>query len=85
MAKVDPRKREDRSKLVRMAPTALIVMDNLPALCREVRLERGLTLKQAAAQIGCAHNRLHRYEQGWQSQPFIDMVIAILEWIATPP
>lgn len=56
------------------------ILGNLGTLLRETRLRRGLTLQEAAQQIGCAKATIHRTEHGGGGCSLTN-AISILRWL----
>ena len=59
------------------------IVDNLPMLIREKRRRCGLSLRQAAAEIGCSFTTVTRFEQadaGWNGRLLADL----LRWLDAP-
>lgn len=58
------------------------VIDELPAMVLRVRQERGLSYRQAAAEIGIAHSGLYQLEHGERYRS--DVLLAVLRWLSAP-
>lgn len=65
-----------------VAATALRYLGDLPNLLRRHRTSRGLTLREAAHEIGVAPGTLCTIENR-QKAPRLPTVLAILTWMAT--
>jgi transcriptional regulator with XRE-family HTH domain len=55
------------------------VLDALPMLCREKRRREGLSLREAASQMGVAFSVVHRFENG--TGVHVDSAKAVLQWL----
>lgn len=61
----------------------IAVIEALPVLVRETRRRRGLSLRQAARNIGSVEaSTLHRFEGGQQIHS--GNLLALLRWVGTP-
>lgn len=58
---------------------AVTMLDELPQQTRAVRLRRGLSLREAAAEIGCTHGMVWKVEHG--TNVGIDTAILFLSWL----
>lgn len=70
--------------MTRLAPTSYdelaSLVENLPLLVREKRRREGLSIREAARQVGCSFSTLHRFEssdQGWNGRLLPDL----LRWL----
>lgn len=59
---------------------ALSVLDQVPALLRTEREARGLSLRDAADQVGVPHTTLSRIEAG-AGDHALSNVVAVLRWL----
>ena len=71
----DPRRKHHRA--------TLDTLEFLPAVVREERLRRGLSLRDAAEQIGYSFADLHRFENG-QKDVRVSTAMAMLRWADGP-
>lgn len=55
------------------------VLANLPLIFREQRRARGLSMRAAAAEIGCSFSTLHRIEHG--EDCVASNLIAVMRWL----
>jgi ribosome-binding protein aMBF1 (putative translation factor) len=55
------------------------VIGNLPLLMREARRARGLSMRAAAAEIGCSAPTIHRMESG--ADCALSNAAAVLLWL----
>lgn len=55
------------------------VLDSLPMLCREKRRREGLSLREAAKQMGVAFSVVTRFENG--TGVHLDSAKAVLHWL----
>lgn len=55
------------------------VLDSLPIIAREARRARGLSLRQAAREIGCSFSTLHRIEEGENCH--LSHAVELLSWL----
>lgn len=62
------------------------VLDALPVIIREARRARGLSLRDAADQIGCSYASLHRFENNIRhvSRSAIPPILRWLDQASTP-
>lgn len=58
------------------------VIDLLPRLLREIRRLRGLSLRDAADEIGVAFNSLSRFERG--QDILLSNAVSVLRWLDQP-
>lgn len=59
------------------------IVESLPMLVREHRRRKGLSLREAAKEIGCSFSTLTRFEHGetgWNARLLADL----LRWLGTP-
>lgn len=59
------------------------VLQLLPVLVREKRRLRGLSLRQAAKEIGVSFNTVTRFERG--EDAVMSTVVAVFRWLDQPP
>ncbi len=71
----DPRRKHHRA--------TLDTLEFLPAVMREERLRRGLSLRDAAKQIGYSFADLHRFENG-KKDVRVSTAMAMLRWVDGP-
>jgi len=57
------------------------VLRSLPDLFRDERQRRGVSLREAADDIGCAHSNLWKLEHGGDVR--ISTAIAVLAWLGS--
>jgi len=55
------------------------VLDSLPMLCREKRRSDGLSLRQAAREMGLSFSVVKRFEDG--TGVHLDSARAVLQWL----
>jgi transcriptional regulator with XRE-family HTH domain len=55
------------------------VLANIPLICRETRRARGLSLREAARQVGVSFSTLHRIESG--EDCVASHLIGVMRWL----
>jgi len=61
----------------------IAVLDVLPVLLRETRRRKGLSTREAAAQLGVSFSSVSRWERAGQCVPDRPAIIRILRWAAS--
>lgn len=61
--------------------TKRISMRRIGDALRETRTKRGLTLDQAAPQLGMTKSQLSYYERGFVSGPDVNTVYKLCQWM----
>lgn len=55
------------------------VLAALPLICREMRRARGLSMREAAKQVGVSFSTIHRIESG--EDCVASNLIAVMRWV----
>lgn len=58
------------------------ILESLPAIIRETRRRKNLSVRAAAAELKVAHASLLNWERYTQA-PSVDMAVRILKWAAS--
>ena len=66
-------------KLFESITVAEAVIRNLPALCHDVRIERGMNQRELAERLGISKNRMSNFEKGISLS--VDTILSVFQWI----